>query len=176
MLAISSIYFFNILIFHLNFNELIGIKGLLVNYDGGFIRRGLLGEIITSLSIDYAFELKNLFTFFHSINYIIFFFFNYLLFNQFKRNFLFYFFICSPIYLFYPLVAITTKYAEHIIQREAYLLTIFLSFVISRTCRELSLLKKSERLLSWTKWIAFKEDIGVSCRAQLTLAKGCWKA
>jgi hypothetical protein len=130
MLAISSIYFFNILIFHLNFNELIGIKGLLVNYDGGFIRRGLLGEIITSLSIDYAFELKNLFTFFHSINYIIFFFFNYLLFNQFKRNFLFYFFICSPIYLFYPLVAITTKYAEHIIQREAYLLTIFLSFVI----------------------------------------------
>ena len=45
LLFISFVYLFNIFIFHFNFNELIGIKGLLINYDGGFIRRGLLGEI-----------------------------------------------------------------------------------------------------------------------------------
>jgi len=61
LLFISFVYLFNIFIFHFNFNELIGIKGLLINYDGGFIRRGLLGEIITSLSLNYGFEIKNIF-------------------------------------------------------------------------------------------------------------------
>jgi hypothetical protein len=130
LLTILIVYLFNILVFHINFDELIGVKGLLVNYDGGFIRRGLLGEIITSLSLNFSFPIKNIFTLLHLINYILFFFFNYYLFKKFKKNFLFYFFIFSPIYLFYPLVAITTKYAEHIIQREAYILTIFLSLVI----------------------------------------------
>ncbi|MBD1146841.1 hypothetical protein IDH09_03745 [Pelagibacterales bacterium SAG-MED28] len=130
LLSIFGIYLFNIFVFYSNFYELIGIKGLLVNYDGGFIRRGLLGEIITSLSLNFSFKIKDLFTFFHCANYILFFYLNYILFNKFKKNFLFYFFIFSPIYFFYPLVAVTTKYAEHVIQREAYLLTIFISFII----------------------------------------------
>ena len=49
------------------------IKGLLINYDGGFIRRGLLGELITSLSINFNFDIRNIFTFFHIINYLAFF-------------------------------------------------------------------------------------------------------
>ncbi len=130
LLFISFVYLFNIFIFHFNFNELIGIKGLLINYDGGFIRRGLLGEIITSLSLNYGFEIKNIFTSIHLINYIIFFYLNFLLFKQFEKNFSFYFFIFSPLYFFYPLIAITTKYAEHIIQRESYLITFFLIFII----------------------------------------------
>ena len=128
LLLVASIYFFNILIFHVNFSELISIKGLLINYDGGFIRRGLLGEVITSLSINFNFEIKNIFTFFHIINYLAFFYLNFLLFREFKKNFLFYFFIFSPLYFLYPLVSVTTKYAEIIIQREIYLLTFFLIY------------------------------------------------
>ncbi len=128
LLIVSILYFFNILIFHVNFDELIGTKGLLINYDGGFIRRGLLGEIITSLSLSFNFEIKNIFTFLHISNYLIFFYLNYLLFNFFKKNFLFYFFIFSPLYFFYPLIAVTTKFAEHIIQREIYVITFFLIY------------------------------------------------
>lgn len=75
LLTILIVYLFNILVFHINFDELIGVKGLLVNYDGGFIRRGLLGEIITSLSLNFSFPIKNIFTLLHLINYILFFFF-----------------------------------------------------------------------------------------------------
>ena len=128
LLMVAILYFFNILIFHVNFNELISIKGLLINYDGGFIRRGLLGEIITSLSLNFNFEIKNIFTFFHIFNYLIFFYLNYLLLNIFRKNFLFYFFIFSPLYFFYPLIAVTTKFAEFIIQREIYVITFFLIY------------------------------------------------
>ena len=128
LLFVAILYFFNILIFHMNFNDLIGIKGLLVNYDGGFIRRGLLGEVITSISLSFNYEIKNIFTFLHISNYLIFFYLNYLLFNKFKKNFLFYFFIFSPLYFFYPLIAVTTKFAEHIIQREVYVITFFLTY------------------------------------------------
>ena len=64
LLLVASIYFFNILIFHVNFSELISIKGLLINYDGGFIRRGLLGEVITSLSINFNFDIRIFLRFF----------------------------------------------------------------------------------------------------------------
>ncbi len=128
LLFVAILYFFNILIFHMNFNDLIGTKGLLVNYDGGFIRRGLLGEVITSISLSFNYEIKNIFTFFHISNYLIFFYLNYLLLNKFKKNFLFYFFIFSPLYFFYPLIAVTTKFAEHIIQREVYVITFFLTY------------------------------------------------
>ena len=128
LLIIAIFYFFNILIFHVNFNQLISIKGLLINYDGGFIRRGLLGEIITSLSLNFNFEIKNIFTIFHILNYLIFFYLNYLLFNMFRKNFLFYFFIFSPLYFFYPLIAVTTKFAEFIINREVYIITFFLIY------------------------------------------------
>ena len=128
LLIVVILYFFNILVFHINFNELIGTKGLRINYDGGFVRRGLLGEIITSLSLNFNFEIKNVFTFLHISNYLIFFYLNYLLFNIFKKNFLFYFFIFSPLYFFYPLIAVTTKFAEHVIQREIYVITFFLIY------------------------------------------------
>ena len=45
------LYFFNIFVIHQNFEEVGSAKLLLLNYDGGFIRRALLGEIVTNVSL-----------------------------------------------------------------------------------------------------------------------------
>ena len=45
------LYFFNIFVIHQNFEEVGSAKLLLLNYDGGFVRRALLGEIVNSISL-----------------------------------------------------------------------------------------------------------------------------
>ena len=122
------LYIFNIFIIHQNFDKLISVKILLLNYDGGFIRRGLLGEFITAISLFFDLSLKNVFFLLHIINYSIFFLLNYLFFKRFKKNYIFYFFVFSPIYLTFTLGDVSSPYAEFLIQRESYLITFFLFF------------------------------------------------
>ena len=123
-----ALYIFNIFIIHQNFDKLISVKILLLNYDGGFIRRGLLGEFITKISLFFDLSLKNVFFLLHIINYSIFFLLNYLFFKRFKKNYVFYFFVFSPIYLTFTLGDVSSPYAEFLIQRESYLITFFLFF------------------------------------------------
>ena len=108
------LYFFNIFVIHQNFEEVGSAKLLLLNYDGGFVRRALLGEIVNSISLFLDINFKNVFLIIHIINYLIFFYLNYFFFKKFKKNYVFYFFIFSPLYFFYPLIAVTTKFAEFI--------------------------------------------------------------
>ncbi len=122
------LYIFNIFIIHQNFEDLISIKILLINYDGGFIRRGLLGEFITKFSLVIDLSLKDAFLLLHIANYLIFFFLNYLFFKKFKKNYIFYFFVFSPLYLTFTLGDVSSPYAEFLIQREVYLITFFLFF------------------------------------------------
>lgn len=121
-------YIFNIFIIHQNFEELISSRLLLLNYDGGFIRRALLGEIITKLSLFLDIELKYIFLLIHLINYSIFFYLNYLFLKRFKKNYIFYFFVFSPLYFTFTLGSPSTPLAEFLIQREIYLITFFLFF------------------------------------------------
>ena len=122
------LYFFNIFIIHQNFEKLISLKLLLLNYDGGFIRRALLGEIVTNISSFLNVNFKYIFLLIHVINYSIFFYLNYLFFKKFKKNYIFYFFVFSPLYLTFTLGDVSSPYAEFLIQREIYLITFFLSF------------------------------------------------
>ena len=87
------LYFFNIFVIHQNFEKLISLKLLLLNYDGGFIRRALLGEIVTNVSSFLNVNFKYIFLLIHVINYSIFFYLNYLFFKKFKKNYIFYFFV-----------------------------------------------------------------------------------
>lgn len=121
-------YFFNIFIIHQNFEEVGSAKLLLLNYDGGFVRRALLGEIVTSISLFFNVNFKYVFLLIHIINYLIFFYLNYFFFKKFKKNYIFYFFVFSPLYLTFSLGIISSPYAEFLIQREVYLINFFLFF------------------------------------------------
>ena len=100
----------------------------MLNYDGGFVRRALLGEIVNSISLFLDINFKNVFLIIHIINYLIFFYLNYFFFKKFKKNYIFYFFIFSPLYLTFSLGIISSPYAEFLIQREVYLINFFLFF------------------------------------------------
>ena len=122
------LYFFNIFLIHYNFEEVGSAKLLLLNYDGGFVRRALLGEIVTSVSLFFNVNFKYIFLLIHIVNYLIFFYLNYFFFKKFKKNYIFYFFIFSPLYLTFSLGIISSPYAEFLIQREVYLINFFLFF------------------------------------------------
>jgi len=124
----SILYFYNLFLIYQNFYSLNTSGLLLINYDGGFLRRALLGEIITSLSLLLTIEVKKVFILFYIINYLIFFYLNYLFFKKLKQNYIFYFFIFSPIFLTFPLSDVSSKYAEFLIQRESFLICFFLVF------------------------------------------------
>ena len=124
----STIYLINLIFIYKNFYTLNTTGLLLINYDGGFLRRALFGEVVTSLSLFFNFKIQNVFIFFYFINYIIFFYLNYFFLKNFKKNYIFYFFIFSPIYLTFPLSDVSSKYAEFLIQREVFLITFFLFF------------------------------------------------
>ena len=71
-----TLYLLNLIVLYYNFDSLITSGYLLINYDGGFLRRALLGEVITSISLFFKFPPKNVLIFL----YILFFYLNYFFF------------------------------------------------------------------------------------------------
>ena len=76
----------------------------LINYQGGFIRRGLLGELIFNLSTKLNVEIKYLILIVQLLFYTIYFIFYYFLFSKIKINFFWILIIFSPILFAYPLI------------------------------------------------------------------------
>ncbi len=76
----------------------------LINYQGGFIRRGFLGELIFYLSTTLNIEIKFLILIFQLLFYSIYFIFYYFLFSKIKINFFWVLIIFSPILFAYPLI------------------------------------------------------------------------
>lgn len=76
----------------------------LINYQGGFIRRGLLGELIFNLSTALNLEIKYLILIVQLSFYTIYFIFYYFLFSKIKTNFFWILIIFSPILFAYPLI------------------------------------------------------------------------
>ena len=96
----------------------------LINYEGGFVRRGLIGEIITNFSIFLSLKLRDsilLFQLFFFISY-------YLLIILFCKNLfqnrLIILGIFSPIFILYPVAEI-----EVLGRKELIIFTIFLSYL-----------------------------------------------
>ena len=123
-----TLYLLNLIVLYYNFDSLITSGYLLINYDGGFLRRALLGEVITSISLFFKFPPKNVLIFFYTFLYILFFYLNYFFFKKFAKNYIFYFFIFSPIYLTFPLADVSSEFAGSLISREAFLITFYLLF------------------------------------------------
>ena len=76
-LLIGSFFYLNL---HINeFPDKYVFTDWLINYEGGFVRRGLLGEIIYEISNSLHFNIKTT-LFFFSSNYLFYIFFSFFLF------------------------------------------------------------------------------------------------
>ena len=122
------LYLVNLIVLYKNYDSLITSGYLLINYDGGFIRRALLGEIVTKISLFFQLTPSSVLIFFYTLNYFLFFYLNYIFLKDFKKNYIFYLFIFSPLYLIFPLTDVSSKFAEFVISREAFLITFFMFF------------------------------------------------
>ena len=86
---------------HLNLSN--SITEWLINYQGGFTRRGLSGEILFQISIFFDFELKKTILFVQISTYIFFYYFIYLVIKDLKNYNLIYLSFFSAIFLFFPI-------------------------------------------------------------------------
>jgi hypothetical protein len=69
-----------------------------INYGGGFVRRGLVGEIIFQLSIFFKVKLREGFLIFQILLYFFYYLIVYWLLSNFKKNFIVYLAIFSPVF------------------------------------------------------------------------------
>ena len=100
------------------------ISEWMINYQGGFTRRGLIGEVCYQLAIILELELRYVIFLFQSILY---FFFSILLLiylKNFKINWLIIFALFSPLFLLYPIAEI-----EVIARKEIFLYVGFIIFL-----------------------------------------------
>ena len=74
-----------------------------INYQGGFTRRGLLGEIIFQISIFFDFQLRKTFLVMQILIYIAYFSSIYIFFKKIEYNYIFTFAIFSPLFFIFSL-------------------------------------------------------------------------
>ena len=95
----------------------------LINYEGGFVRRGLIGQVIFELSKFLNFQIKFVMLFFQITIYSIYFLLFYLLLSKRKTNFFWLIIIFSPISFLYPMAEL-----EALGRKDIFVITFFLIF------------------------------------------------
>ncbi len=93
----------------------------IINYEGGYIRRGLLGEVSINLSNFLNLNIKYIFLLMHSSIYLIFHLLFYKFFHQFTKNYVFCIFCFSPLVFLYPIATF-----EAFARKEIFYITFFL--------------------------------------------------
>jgi hypothetical protein len=93
-----------------------------INYGGGFVRRGLVGEIIFQLSIFFKVKLREGFLIFQILLYFFYYLIVYWLLSNFKKNFIVYLAIFSPVFYSFGL------YELEALGRKEILMYIFFSY------------------------------------------------
>ena len=95
----------------------------LINYEGGYVNRGLLGQIVFYISNIFTFDLKFVILFLQAFIYTIYFIFFYLLLSKIKINFFWILIIFSPILFSYPLIELMV-----LGRKDTFVISIFLFF------------------------------------------------
>jgi len=93
----------------------------IINYEGGYIRRGLLGQISINLSNFLDLNIKYVFLIIHLSTYLLFHFIFYKFFSNFKKNYIFYLLCFSPLVFLYPIATF-----EAFARKEIFYITFFL--------------------------------------------------
>ena len=97
----------------------------LINYEGGFVRRGLIGEIITNFSTFLSFKLRDSILIFQLFFFISYYFLIFLFCKKLFQNRLIILAIFSPIFILYPVAEI-----EVLGRKELIIFIIFLSYLL----------------------------------------------
>jgi len=114
------------LTFHLNeFPIKYTFTDWLINYEGGFVRRGLLGQIVFELSKLLNIQIKFLILIFQISIYLIYFLLFFLLLSKRETNFFWLLIIFSPISFLYPMAEL-----EALGRKDIFVITSFLIFSI----------------------------------------------
>jgi len=124
------------------------ISDWLINYQGGFTRRGLIGELAFKFSNIFNFSLRESILLFQLLSYVLYYFLIFFFFKNIKKNWLIYFAIFSPLFLLYPIAEV-----EVLARKEIF---IFISFLI---ILNIFSLKKVEGI----HYIFFSIILGISC-------------
>ena len=95
----SSIFFMS-RTYQLDVNNSIG--EWLINYQGGFGRRGLLGELFTQISLKFNFPIRQIILYFLYLIFVVYYSLIYLFFRDIKKNKLIIISVLSPL-LYYSL-------------------------------------------------------------------------
>ena len=93
----------------------------IINYEGGYIRRGLLGEISINFSNFLDLNIKYVFLLIHLSIYLLFHSIFYKFFISFKKNYIFYLLCFSPLVFLYPIATF-----EAFARKEIFYITFFL--------------------------------------------------
>ena len=103
----------------------------IINYEGGYIRRGLLGEISINLSKAFNLNIKYIFFILHFFNYFFFHILFYAYFKNFSKNYIFYFLCFSPLVFLYPIATFEAFSRKEIFYITFFLLSCFISLKIN---------------------------------------------
>ena len=114
----------------------------LINYNNGFVRRGLIGEIILLISSLFNNNLQITFVFFTSLIVLFYYYLNYQLLKKVELNFINYFIIFSPLFYFFFIVVSKVG-----IKKEIILYTFFLLYLINLSSKNFSIEKNWKFIL-----------------------------
>ena len=98
------------------------ISEWLINYQGGFTRRGLLGEIVFQFSKIFSVSVREMIFIFQTVTYLIFYYLLYKFIKDIKKSLLLVFAIFSPLFIIYPIAEV-----EVLARKEVF---VFISFLI----------------------------------------------
>ena len=99
-ICFSSIFFIS-RTYQLDVNNSMG--EWLINYQGGFGRRGLLGELFTQISLKFNFPIRKTILYFLYFIFVVYYSFIYLFFRDIKKNKLIIISVLSPLFVLFPL-------------------------------------------------------------------------
>ena len=99
-----------------------------INYQGGFVRRGLLGEVVFQISNLFNLNLRFSFLIFQSFLYLIYYYLIYSLIKDLKPNYFILLSIFSPIFIIFPVAELEALGRKEILIFIALLISVNLYF------------------------------------------------
>jgi hypothetical protein len=103
----------------------------LISYEGGFVKRGLGGQIILEITKMFKLKLEYATLIIQTLGYFIYFFYFYQFIKKIKINFFWYLIIFTPLLLVYPLVVL-----EALGRKDIFIISFFLIFTFLKQKNE----------------------------------------
>ena len=132
LIYLSLLFLFGI--YYLHYKHSVGndtsVSEYLINYQGGFVRRGLIGEILFRYSDYFNLNFRFQIFLFQSTIYTIYLILIFIFFKDFKKNIVTLFAIYTPIFLIFPIAEL-----ESLGRKESVLYLFFLSFILIKNTK-----------------------------------------